>query len=285
MNWKQYEGEIFEYFKEQYPDAEVSLDAKVSGLYSNVDRQIDILIEQYIAGNRMVIAVDGKYFNKKVDVKCVESYIGMLEDIGAHKGLLISKEGFTEAAYNRAHFGPTEIELDILNFDDLSCFQSHGAIPYAGDNGVLLPSPFGWIVDGQTTPAWLATIYQQGLDLERAMDCCEFMYVKIWDRKKNGESLSDLLSFQEGMLKEQDETCIIEYKPTIRRKGEQVKLRIAQLKNYPSKEYTGFVEFEDFIFFCVMFSPCNRAKRNLRKLENILSSVVPIKIKYAKSVS
>jgi hypothetical protein len=67
----------------------------------------------------------------------------MLEDIGSQKGLLISKEGFSEAAYNRAYFGPTEIELDILNFEELRSFQSHGAIPYSGNNGALMPSPFG----------------------------------------------------------------------------------------------------------------------------------------------
>ncbi|MGY5618728.1 restriction endonuclease [Vibrio cincinnatiensis] len=285
MDWKQYEVEIYEHFEEQFPEAEVSLDAKITGLYSKVERQVDILIEQYVAGNRMVIAVDGKYFNKKVDVKCVESFIGMLEDIGAHKGLLISKEGFTEAAYNRAHFWSSEIELDILNFADLHHFQSHGAIPYAGNNGVLLPSPFGWVIDGQTTSAWLATIYQQGLDLKQAMDSTEFMYVNFWNRNENGDTLNDLLSFQEDNLKEIDESCEIQYLPTIKRKDEQVKLRVATLKNYPSKEYTGFVEFDDFIFYCVMFSPCNRAKRNLRKLENILRSVRPIKIEHPESVS
>ena len=85
MDWKQYETEIFELFQRQYPDAEITLDAKKSGLYSKVERQIDVLIEQYIAGNRFTLVIDGKYFNKKVDVKAVESFIGMLEDIGAHK--------------------------------------------------------------------------------------------------------------------------------------------------------------------------------------------------------
>ena len=169
MDWKKYEKEIFEHFNGQYPNAEITLDAKKDGMFSKTKRQIDILIEQYVAGNRIVIAVDGKYFNKKVDVKAVESYISMLEDIGAHKGLLISKEGFTEAAYNRAHFGATEIELEILNFKDLHLFQSHGAIPYAGINGALVPSPFGWVLDGQTTPAWLATLYLQGRTLNEAM--------------------------------------------------------------------------------------------------------------------
>ena len=123
MDWKQYETEIYSHFRQQYTDAEITLDANKIGLYFKVSRQIDILIEQYVAGNRFTLVIDGKYFNKKVDVKAVESFIGMLEDLGAHKGLLISNQGFSEAAYNRAHFGPSEVELDILNFDDLHKFK------------------------------------------------------------------------------------------------------------------------------------------------------------------
>lgn len=278
MNWKEYEKEIYDYFKEQYPDTEITFDAKKEGVFSKVERQIDILIEQYVAGNRIVIAIDGKYFNKKVDVKAVEGYISMLEDIGAHKGLLISKEGYTEAAYNRAHFGSTEIELEVLNFKDLYAFQSHGAIPYAGNNGALIPSPFGWVVDGQTTPVWLATLYQQGRTLDEAMKDREFMYVQFWDRRKDGDSLEDLLKFQEERFREVDPECKIELLPTVSRKDVQTKLRVARIKNYPTPEYTGFVEFDEFIFFCVMFSPKNRSKSNIRKLENIMKAVLPIKI-------
>lgn len=280
MDWKKYEKEIYEIFNSQYPDAEITLDAKKVGLYSKVERQLDVLIEQYIAGNRISIVIDCKYFNKKVDVKAVESFIGMLEDVDCHKGLLISKEGFSEAAYNRVHYGPSEIELDILNFKEIQLFQAHGAIPYAGENGVLLPAPFGWIVDGQTSDAWIATLYQQGLCLEQAMQGNEFMYVQFWDRKKDERNLDDLLNIQKGTFEKVDPKAIIDYLPTIKRKDARTALRVAKIKNYPSKEYTGFIEFSDFIFFCVMFSPENRSRRNIRKLENILEAVIPIKVNH-----
>jgi hypothetical protein len=283
MNWKQYETEIFEHFQQQYPDAEITLDAKKIGIYSKVSRQIDVLIEQYVAGNRFTLVIDGKFFNKKVDVKAVESFIGMLEDIGAHKGLLISNQGFSEAAYNRAHFGPSEVELDILNFKDLHLFQSHGAMPYAGENIAIVPAPFGWIIDGQTTPAWLATIYQQGLTLDKAMDKSEFMYIQFWDRKAAGDDLDDLLEMQLSRFKENDPDVKIEYLHTIKRQGQRTKLRKAKIKNYPTAEYTGFIEFTDFIFFCVMFTPENRERQNIRKLENILELVKAGKVKHEKA--
>ena len=65
MDWKQYEKEIYDTFKNAYPESEITFDAKVKGRYSNADRQVDILIEDYIAGNRLSIVVDAKYFNKK----------------------------------------------------------------------------------------------------------------------------------------------------------------------------------------------------------------------------
>ncbi|GIU52514.1 hypothetical protein TUM4438_45440 [Shewanella sairae] len=283
MNWKQYETEIFEHFQQQYPDAEITLDAKKTGIYSKVSRQIDILIEQYVAGNRFTLVIDGKFFNKKVDVKAVESFIGMLEDIGAHKGLLISNQGFSEAAYNRAHFGPSEVELDILNFKDLHLFQSHGALPYAGENIAIVPAPFGWVIDGQTTPAWLATLYQQGLTLDKAMDKSEFMYIQFWDRKADGDDLDDLLEMQLSSFKENDPHAKIEYLQTIKRQGQRTTLRKAKIKNYPTSEYTGFIEFTDFIFFCVMFTPENRERQNIRKLENILELVKAGKVKHEKA--
>ncbi|SMN02552.1 hypothetical protein SPONN_1297 [uncultured Candidatus Thioglobus sp.] len=283
MDWKTYEKEIFTYFKEQYPDAEITLDIKVIGLYSKVKRQIDILIEQYIAGNRIIIAIDGKYFNKKVDVKAVESYIGMLEDIGAHKGLLISKEGFTEAAYNRAHFGPTEIELDILNFNNIELYQGQVAIPYAGDNGAIVSAPFGWIIDNQKSDNWIATMYQQGSNIHKAMKLSEFMYIQFWDRNEDGDTLDDLLKLQESNFKKADLNAKIEYLPTIKRNDAQVMLRAVTISSYPTPEYTGFIEFESSILFCVMFSPENRSRQNIRKLENVLESALPIKVQHQKS--
>jgi hypothetical protein len=42
MNWKDYEKEIYQQFKDMYPTAEITYDAKVLERYSKVDRQIDI---------------------------------------------------------------------------------------------------------------------------------------------------------------------------------------------------------------------------------------------------
>lgn len=286
MNWKDYEKEVFEIFRSEYPEAQITFDAQKPGRYSKVNRQCDVLIEDYVAGNRMTIVVDAKFFGKNVDVKDVESFIGMLEDIGAHKGLLITQRGYSDAALNRAHNGPSDVELDVLSFKGLQAFQSHGAIPYAYDCGVLVPAPFGWVIDGRKSPTWLAVIYQQGRTLDEALESTEFMYVNFWDRRKDGDSIDELITHQSAMLKEADAEAHIELVPTIRRTDARVVLRKAVLPSYGGAvEYAGYVEFERFIFFCILLTKENVEKRNVRKLENILSRVSEIHVKHGANNS
>lgn len=276
MNWKKYEKEIFKIFSNEYPDAEITFDSKIVGRYSKKSRQVDILIEQYIAGNRIRIAIDAKFFNKKIDVKTVENYISMLNDIDAHKGLLITNVGYSKAAINRAYYDPTDIELDILNFDQLKEFQSEYALPFAGNHAVMLFAPFGWIIDARTSPSWLAILYQRGIEFNVEMD--EWMYVNFWNRAESNDGIDDLLRIQKESFEQGNFDVEIEYLDTIKRNDSKVVLRKVKYKKHPIPEYTGFVEFKDFIFFIVMFSPLELSNKNIRKMENILTTVKPIRI-------
>ena len=280
MNWKQYEKEIGDLFKADYPEADIRFDVEVFGRYSKTNRQVDVLIEDYLAGNKMRIVVDGKYFAKNVDVKDVESFIAMLADIEAHKGLMITQKGYSKAALNRAYNDSLDIELDILNFEELKRYQGFLGIPFAGSSGVFLPSPFGWIIDSRTCDLWLALLYQRGLDLSEAQEKHEWMYINFWDRKKSGQSLDDLIKIHEDEFKEFFPKAEISYRETIKRKDARTLIRVVEIESYPTPEITGFVEFESFIFFCVLFTPEEVAKKNIRKLENILSKVIPIQVRY-----
>lgn len=280
MDWKQYEKEIHELFSSDFPNADIRHNVEVDGRYSKTKRQIDILIEDYVAGNKLRIVVDAKYFSINVDVKDVECFIGMLADTEAHKGLIITQKGYTKAAINRAFNDTGDIELDILNFEELKRYQGFFAIPYAGNNGILLPAPFGWIIDNRTSSNWLALLYQRGLDLIDAQKKGEWMYINFWNRKKDSYTLDDLLKLQEENLRDVEPDAKIIYRDTIKRNDARTKIRIAELNSYPTPEITGFAEFEDFIFFCVLFTPKEFSKKNIRKLENILRKVIPIKVKH-----
>lgn len=278
MTWQEYEKEIHSFFEQQYPSADILYNTTITGRYSKVKRQVDILIEDYVAGNRIRIVVDGKFFSKKVDVKEVEMFIGMLADCDANKGLLISNEGFTAAAINRAHYDQIDIELDVLNFKDLHQFQALGGIVYSGGHGVILPAPFGWVLDGTRRDNMLATLYQRGYTLEEAARNREWMYVNIMSKTDELNTLEALLKLQEDHTLEDYPNSVITYHPTVKRENTTIKLRVIEIDTYPTKEYTGFVEFEEFTFFCVLFTREELKQKNLKKLEAVLLSVLPLNV-------
>jgi hypothetical protein len=47
------------------------------------------------------------------------------------------------------------------------------------------------------------------------------------------------------------------------------------------REITGFIEFDDFIFYAVLISPKELYVKNIRKLEFILDRVLPITVNHA----
>lgn len=283
MNWKDYEKEIHDYFAKAYPNADISHDVKVKGRYSQTERQIDILIEDYVAGNRIRIVVDGKFFSQKIDVKNVEMFIGMLNDCEVNKGLLITQEGFSEAAIKRAHYDPLDIDLDILNFKDLDQFQNYGGMPYCGDHGVIASAPFGWIIDATSRENMLATFYQRGLTFEEALISKEWIYVNIMGKDNTIKSLDDFLEQQKEYTIRDFPDAKIGFLPTIKREGKMTKLRTIEIATYPTIEYTGFVEFDEFIFFAVLFTPLELKRKNIRKLEEIMLNALPLNIIQAKN--
>lgn len=276
--WRNYEKEIHEIFSQMYPEAEIVHNTSLTGRYSKTSRQIDILITDYAAGEKITIVVDGKYYGKHIDVKEVESFLAMLMDTGADKGLLITTKGYSKAAIRRAHHDPARIELDILNFDDLQKFQGFLAIPYSGKHGVVLPSPFGWVIDATRTEHALANLYQRGLTLDKAQAQSEWMYVNIFDKTREIDNLDAFLQHQEIPIRTHEPKAEITYSSTVKRQRQNTRLRKIVTPSYPSPEFTGFVEFDEFFFFCVLFSPEELTEKNLKKLQYILAKVQPIEI-------
>lgn len=84
------------------PDAEVSHNVKRPGRHSKRDRQIDVLVRQKIGQYEVLIVIDCKDYSRPVDVKGVEEFHGLVEDVGAHKGVLVCPKGFSQAAKERA---------------------------------------------------------------------------------------------------------------------------------------------------------------------------------------
>ena len=279
MNWKEYEEEIFENFKSAYPNTKISYNQKIVGRYSKTERQIDVLIEGRIAGKKIRLVIDGKYYSENVDVKAVDSFISMVEDIDAAQGILITSKGYSEAAINRAYYGPTDIELDILNFEELKQFQGFLGMTYSGWHGAIIPAPFGWVVDGTKREGSVANIYQRGKTYEQAATNGEFIYVNILSFDENLNNLEDVLKFHEEGTLAYHPTATFEYSETIEREDKKKTLLRKILREETHlEEYTGFVEFEEFCVFCVLFTPEQLKTKNIRKLEYVIERLIPMNV-------
>lgn len=88
--------------KQLSPGAKVSHNVKIVGRHTGVPRQIDVLVEQSIGQYDMKVAIDSKDYKVPVDVKGVEEFQGLVDDVAAQKGVMVCPAGFTAAAKKRA---------------------------------------------------------------------------------------------------------------------------------------------------------------------------------------
>ena len=290
MDWKQYEQEVYDELVSLFPDAHVLQDQRRMGR-SGMMRQLDILVEERVAGRLLSIVWDGKYFSRKVDVGEVEEFTGLVREVGAHKGVLVTNVGYTAGALERAQSDEWDIELDILTPTELARFQAKCAIPYAGSWSVLLHAPFGWVVDGSRSPDGhpLAVMYRRGLcSFTHAQRETEFMYVDFWIKRNEPDTLNNLLAQQETNLTGCYSGKVeVTYPPSAMfRQDAETRLRLARIYNEAGNvllEYSGFVDFPGFIFFAVLLTQETTAMRNLRKLEYVIEKVLPIPIVHSSS--
>ncbi len=84
------------------PDAAIEHNAKVRGRRSKVERQIDVLMKQNIGQLSMTIAIECKDLSSPADVKVIDGFHTVIDDIAAHKGILVCPSGFTKAAKEMA---------------------------------------------------------------------------------------------------------------------------------------------------------------------------------------
>lgn len=88
--------------RELAPTAEVLHNQRLQGRKSGRDRQIDVLVKDRIGQYDIFIVVDCKDYKKPADVKSVEEFYGLVDDVGAQKGVLVCPSGFSAAAKTRA---------------------------------------------------------------------------------------------------------------------------------------------------------------------------------------
>ena len=93
------------------PDSEILHDIKLDGRQSKRKRQIDVLVRQNIGQYEIRIIIECKDHLRPVDVRGVEQFYGLLDDVGAHKGVLVCPVGFSASAKTRAE----ALQIDLYS--------------------------------------------------------------------------------------------------------------------------------------------------------------------------
>ena len=148
-DWRDYEDHIYEKLREMAGEAAtVEFDQKLPGRFSEIDRQIDVLITGPFAGSvepSVTAIVDCKCYQRNIDVTQVEAFIGLAEDVNADLGFLITSSGFSAAAKRRAEQRHgIRLRVIVAEIERLPLFYtpSYGEAYYSGDFWES-PRPFG----------------------------------------------------------------------------------------------------------------------------------------------
>ena len=150
IEWRDYESYVFGTLQRLNPGSIVRHNVALRGTLTGRSRQIHIPIERNFGGVAYKIAVDCKRYKRGVDVKHVEAFLGMLEDLGMTKGVMITTKGYSKSALLRAKLGSRKVELHILSPDRLSEFQHIGdAFLWAEPLAAVLNTPEGWVADNE----------------------------------------------------------------------------------------------------------------------------------------
>ena len=102
-------------------DMTVVPNAKIRGSVSGTLRQVDVLVDarwSRDADSRIII--DAKHRKRKLDIKDIESFEGMMKDCNAQRGVLVTPAGWTAGAERRAQ---DAITIKLLSIDALDDFE------------------------------------------------------------------------------------------------------------------------------------------------------------------
>lgn len=79
-------------------NAFVKADDRIRGRITERKRQIDISVRYQLGPTEILIAVESKRLRRKVDVKEVEAFAKKLENVCAHKGIMVAERSYTQGA-------------------------------------------------------------------------------------------------------------------------------------------------------------------------------------------
>jgi hypothetical protein len=177
------------------PKADVLHNVKLEGRRTGAKRQIDVLVREKVGQYDINIIIDCKDYKHPVDVKGVEEFAGLLDDVGAQKGVLVCPVGFTANAKKRA----AGLQIDLYSPVDTDAhkWQASPTIPAlcnfreAGISfGISTSSPSPFMIP--------FGFFNNNIIYDEHKNALGTCYGKVVERWNNGE-LSNQLGITEGI--------------------------------------------------------------------------------------
>jgi len=261
-DWHKYEHYIFGTLQRRFPTARVVPNAHLPGLKSRRDRQIDVLVELKIGGCEIKIAFDCKFYRRRVDVKHVESFLGMLDDIRVSQGVLVTTKGYTKTACERAQREPRDINLQILTPDRLSQYQFVGCLwLWKGEVAAMVEPPSGWAVDieNMTGPCQFS-MYPLGHNRESAMRMCPFLYGAIVLKTESAPTMEAIAAEDERVVVGSYPDARFErlsvFPPVEEGKSRRMLFRVGHVdQSYGGPEYSLYIDTPKGVLRLVLLCP------------------------------
>lgn len=279
MNWRLYEHKVLERFKELYPNSEVLYNTSIRGMKSGRSRQIDTLLINKIGNTVVKIAIDSKYFSKKISITTVESFIGFLSDIGVDRGVMVTEVGYSKTAKKRAENEESEIDLRILTLDELPDFVGFRAVMKFGPIDCSFEVHPKWIINSKNpTINALAKIYPNKYDWNSAVKKHEYMYGTILPHIDENHKVPDDFNF-DNVIKQINDSLFAKYqnlkKITVNSlcelDGSPVGVHECIMDDF--SEYMAVASYDEYSVIFSLVTPNKKADTNLEALRFTISQL------------
>lgn len=279
MTWKEYENKVLDYFTARFPDCKIDRNIELPGRLSKTPREIDILLTATVFGCSMQLVIECKNWNSKLDVADIGTFIDKLNDVGISKGIIISKLGYSEGAYNRART-EVNVQLQVLDFENMPGFYGFWANAYRGHLGAIISAPNGWVVNNDVPSDllldMLGFMHPMEFTPRIASEKKHFMYFQIYPILE-GNNLKITLEEQDEIIKNKFPKSKINYLEEKIESGNVTYRQINYIEdNYV--EFTGAVECDDFFFYCVCTAPIDHNPDDLARLKYVMDKLHLVKI-------
>jgi hypothetical protein len=132
--WKKFEELVARIQTELAGDAVVTPNDRIIGKGSCKPRQVDVSIRKKVGQFEVLIVLDCKDRERPLDVKDVEQFMGIAQDICAHKAGMVAAKGFSDTAKKRAQDAGIELYrvVDTGDHDWKSIVELPAVIEFTG---------------------------------------------------------------------------------------------------------------------------------------------------------